>query len=1109
MTSRTKTWIGIGVAIYLVLTIYHGCQVKKQEQSTKTIKITDNIAVVGADTGNDKNAPLAHSPAKQKIKVAVKKLTDSESLSLSVAKRDSLISELQAQLLQSGKQTAQLEKSIKQAKVDAQTKLVSSSFKDKQTATLQSSLDDLKQQLTLKEEMLSKKNVALQKANASIARNMSGQIQLGSELKKLTEKERQLESQINEAQAKVSLLESTKEELLKKGSAIKEANKRILSLALINEQSGANLSNAESIIDQLKRNLSEVSLDKDTAEQVAEKQKEELLALRKEKQTFQNEIGNLHARLKDARAKLGIKKVELEKAQLKAEAMFRYGKEKDTQLEPSIQEIVLLKSNLNQKEEVLDTKLSEIKTLTEENKRLTGLTGQYKGTIEEKSTKEKENTKELAEKNRQLYANEKVITILKSAVDNSKKSVAESQLTNDALAQELSTVKELYNGNEAIIAELKKSLEETDKALQDTLTAKNEVLQNKETLENEIASLQETFSAKTQEVEAMSLERDNAVTELVTTQTALQDAENNATVLQQVDVDKSTQLSALQQTIEELQATLAEKSVLIDDLTANIASIKVEHSKLEAESENKQAFTDELTALKSLLQTKEQSLAETQDALQAANQKADQILSQEEEKGKESEELQQKISEMEPHLTDLKQQKEAALLKLQETEANLVLMSQESENLVEEKRMLASKLDEASTLIASLQSANTVAIPAVDHEQIDTLQKKAMQLEDENKNIQEQLNQAHEKVQELNVALESAKNAPVTEKVDPDEIQALKEIIEAREINLEELTVKLSQTVEQNEQASLQLKELKDTKQQLLEDKDSLQKDMESLTGKLSILQEDNNSGQNNLDKITAELETLRQTLDTSNKQLDEKESTITTLIEKIKLLESEHASLRLQTIDSDNDSVPDADDKCPSSTPGTDVDEQGCEKDTDGDGLVDSLDLCPGTAKGAHIDERGCSEKEEIILSGVTFELGTADLTNKAKANLDKVAVALQKTQGTTFEVAGFTDSIGDKKRNQQISTRRAKVVRQYLIEKGVNKDLLIPKGYGPAQPRGDNNTQVGRAANRRVELRKLDGELDSVQNTEAKIDTAPVPVPVSAPVVEEKFSQPAEQTN
>ena len=72
------------------------------------------------------------------------------------------------------------------------------------------------------------------------------------------------------------------------------------------------------------------------------------------------------------------------------------------------------------------------------------------------------------------------------------------------------------------------------------------------------------------------------------------------------------------------------------------------------------------------------------------------------------------------------------------------------------------------------------------------------------------------------------------------------------------------------------------------------------------------------------------------------------------------------------------------------------------------------------------------------------------------------------TLEVQGHTDSTGTAARNTTLSDDRAASVKKWLVEHGVAGERLMAKGYGDAQPVGDNKTPEGRAKNRRVELKK-----------------------------------------
>ena len=72
--------------------------------------------------------------------------------------------------------------------------------------------------------------------------------------------------------------------------------------------------------------------------------------------------------------------------------------------------------------------------------------------------------------------------------------------------------------------------------------------------------------------------------------------------------------------------------------------------------------------------------------------------------------------------------------------------------------------------------------------------------------------------------------------------------------------------------------------------------------------------------------------------------------------------------------------------------------------------------------------------------------------------------------EVAGHTDSMGSEAYNQGLSERRAQSVQDYLVSKGVKAQRLTAKGYGESMPVASNDTDAGRAENRRVELIVLD---------------------------------------
>lgn len=172
---------------------------------------------------------------------------------------------------------------------------------------------------------------------------------------------------------------------------------------------------------------------------------------------------------------------------------------------------------------------------------------------------------------------------------------------------------------------------------------------------------------------------------------------------------------------------------------------------------------------------------------------------------------------------------------------------------------------------------------------------------------------------------------------------------------------------------------------------------------------------------------------------------------------------------DSDNDGVVDGIDMCRNTPEGVTVDAVGCPLDSDRDGTPDYKDLCPGTPMGVIVDQDGCPIGGENILSltGVNFGFDKAVLTPEAEMILDE-AVALMKETDEVLEVRveGHTDSIGTEQYNMDLSQRRAEAVIDYLVANGVNSARLIPVGMGENYPVASNDTEAGRAENRRVDF-------------------------------------------
>ncbi|WP_274584971.1 OmpA family protein [Neisseria leonii] len=103
---------------------------------------------------------------------------------------------------------------------------------------------------------------------------------------------------------------------------------------------------------------------------------------------------------------------------------------------------------------------------------------------------------------------------------------------------------------------------------------------------------------------------------------------------------------------------------------------------------------------------------------------------------------------------------------------------------------------------------------------------------------------------------------------------------------------------------------------------------------------------------------------------------------------------------------------------------------------------------------------------SGVTFATNSATLNNTAVISLNSAAETLVQYPETTITIVGHTDNTGSLSINQPLSERRAQAVAAYLTQRGVAASRLSTVGYADSRPVAANDTEAGRAQNRRVEI-------------------------------------------
>ena len=173
---------------------------------------------------------------------------------------------------------------------------------------------------------------------------------------------------------------------------------------------------------------------------------------------------------------------------------------------------------------------------------------------------------------------------------------------------------------------------------------------------------------------------------------------------------------------------------------------------------------------------------------------------------------------------------------------------------------------------------------------------------------------------------------------------------------------------------------------------------------------------------------------------------------------------------DADNDGIADKDDKCPQQA--GPKENNGCPwPDRDGDGVLDKDDECPEEAGPA--SNKGCPEVTQEVQTQlnsfaktILFDVGKSTIRPESATVLNNIVDVLNKYKNSKFSVEGYTDTSGNKDKNQRLSEDRAYSVKAYLVDKGINPARLSAKGFGPEKPIASNKTKKGRELNRRVEI-------------------------------------------
>jgi len=135
---------------------------------------------------------------------------------------------------------------------------------------------------------------------------------------------------------------------------------------------------------------------------------------------------------------------------------------------------------------------------------------------------------------------------------------------------------------------------------------------------------------------------------------------------------------------------------------------------------------------------------------------------------------------------------------------------------------------------------------------------------------------------------------------------------------------------------------------------------------------------------------------------------------------------------------------------------------DLDRDGIPDNIDQCPATPCNFTVDHDGCPIKTRL---NIHFATNSADIRPSSFSYVNQFAQFLLKNKGSQVKITGHTDNKGSIQHNLLLSKKRANSILQALVMAGVSPSRLEAVGRGESMPIASNNTEEGRAQNRRIE--------------------------------------------
>lgn len=540
-------------------------------------------------------------------------------------------------------------------------------------------------------------------------------------------------------------------------------------------------------------------------------------------------------------------------------------------------------------------------------------------------------------------------------------------------------------------------------------------------------------------------ERDRFKTEIETAKKKVNDLEAAQTQAQAALAESEKKLaaalestSALQNQLNTKESALNGAQAQINELAVRTVSLSDEKLGLASQLEALQADHNTLLAMKASFEEQAAALATAEGkvkdlvALQAKNEELNATLAEKSAALEKAAQQGEELATLQAKHNELAMQAETtagAVQQLETEKSDLAGQLAAVQAQVQDVDGLKKSLDEKSTAL-SLSEAKIKELAGVS-EQVAALEAKVTAAQTAKQAAEKEAAETDASVKNLNNSL-TASNAKV---------KALESELTATQARIKELTDKNLLQAQQDLVPNLtqQISTLRDQITQMEASSIQAKKGLADAAATVQAKTEEAQAASKKAQALQTEKESLQQSLTTS-------QATISDLHKQLE-------SMKVQPV-----AVPQpAATATPAEKPAADADK---------DGVSDAADLCPGSPAGAPVNGLGCPSQQGIVLEGVTFKSGTAVLTPVSQKKLDQIAIVLNKVPQVKIEVAGYTDNVGDGKRNLNLSIERAEAVVKYLTSKGVATAQLIAKGYGVENPVADNASPEGRQKNRRIEL-------------------------------------------